>query len=57
VDERSPRRPAAPEKGWSATGVKPRLLNAAQWHVVIEQRKNLDEELRRLTMREHETRR
>jgi hypothetical protein len=57
VDEpSSPRRPTVAGK-WNASGLKPRLLNAAQWRVVIEQRKNLDDELRRLTMREHEQRR
>jgi hypothetical protein len=30
---------------------------AALWRVVIEQRKDLDDELRRLAMREHEPRR
>jgi hypothetical protein len=42
---------------WSAAGVKPRLLNAAQWRQVREQRRDLDDELRRLAMREHEPRR
>jgi hypothetical protein len=37
--------------------VKPRLLNAAQWRLVIEQRRDLDDELRRLTMQETEPRR
>jgi hypothetical protein len=46
VDEPSPRRPTAPAKGWSAIGVKPRLLNAAQWRQVREQRRDLDDELR-----------
>jgi hypothetical protein len=32
-------------------------LSAAQWRVVIEQRKDLDDELRRLAIREHEPRR
>jgi hypothetical protein len=50
------RRPIASGK-WNAAGVKLRLLNAAQWRQVIEQRKDLDDELRRLSMREHEARR
>jgi len=42
--------------GWGAASlaVKPRLLNAAQWRLVIEQRRDLDDELRRLTMQETE---
>jgi hypothetical protein len=52
----SPKPPAAPAKGWHATTAKPRLLNA-QWGQVIEQRRDLDDELRRLSMREHEARR
>jgi cell division protein FtsL len=52
----SPKPPAAPAKGWHATTAKPRLLNA-QWRQVIEQRRDLDDELRRLSMREHEARR
>jgi hypothetical protein len=32
-------------------------LNAAQWRQVREQRRDLDDELRRLAMREHEPRR
>jgi hypothetical protein len=32
-------------------------LSAAQWRQVREQRRDLDDELRRLAMREHETRR
>jgi hypothetical protein len=60
VDEPSPKRPAIPVNGWGAPGnpaVKPRLLNAAQWRQVREQRRDLDDELRRLAMREHEARR
>jgi len=35
-------------KGWSATGAKSRPLNSAQWRHVREQRRDLDDELRRL---------
>jgi hypothetical protein len=36
--------------------LKSRLLNASQWRLVHEQRRGFDE-LRRLAMREHDTRR
>jgi hypothetical protein len=57
MDEPSRRRSPAAAKGWSASAIKPRLLSSAQWRLVIEQRKDLDDELRRLAMREHEVRR
>jgi hypothetical protein len=58
VDEpSSPKRPSTALGKWNASGARPRLLNAAQWRQVIEQRKDLDDELRRLSMQETERRR
>jgi hypothetical protein len=51
------RRPTTPAKGWSAPAFKPRLLNVSQWRSVRRQLADVDDELRRLAMREHETRR
>jgi hypothetical protein len=55
VDEPSPRRPVASGK-WNATGVKPRLLNVSQGRSVRQQLADVDDELRRLAMREHDRR-
>jgi hypothetical protein len=51
------RRPITPAKGWSASAIKPRLLNVSQWRSVRRQLADVNDELRRLAMREYEPRR
>jgi hypothetical protein len=55
----SPKSPTVHINAWGAASFapRPRLLSAAQWRQVREQRRNLDDELRRLAMSEHERRR
>jgi hypothetical protein len=51
------RRPTAPAKGWSASAIKPRLLNVSQWRSVRRQLADVDARPHQLERVEYEPRR